>query len=112
MLLTVSLEEVGGVGKFFGAASAWDVGVKFSSVGKAEWAQPNFPHDFSRLLRTIAQSGEEPTNAGNRNQQGAQPRAQNHHCPYKSATPLPPTSASKTRDLRHPKSVTCHPTYP
>ncbi len=32
MLLTVSLEEVGGVGKFFGAASAWDVGVRFSSV--------------------------------------------------------------------------------
>ncbi len=26
MLLTVSLEEVGGVGKLFGAASAWDVG--------------------------------------------------------------------------------------
>ena len=32
MLLTASLEEVGGVGKFFGAAGAWDVDVRFSSV--------------------------------------------------------------------------------
>ncbi len=32
-------------------------------------------------------------------------RAQNPHCPFKSATPLPATSASNIRDARHPKSV-------
>ena len=57
-----------------------------------------------------------PTNRSrqrrDQNQQTAQPRAQNHHSHYKFGTPLPGTSAPNISDLRHPKSVTCHPTYP